>query len=122
VITIRTVKWEEGVRRGRPSNYRFLAFQQLISVFGSNRFSSPYGNTHSGLRYAKHLSKGRHGFTFASVHGDDVSVSKPISLHDLTNLNLNAFLKHRPDDDDGVNLSILSARVNSHGKFRQQAT
>ena len=94
--------------------------KQLISLFGSNRFSSSYGNTHSGLRYAKPVSKGRHGCTFLSVHGDDVSVSKSVSLHDLTNLDLNAFLKHRSIDDNGMDLSILSARVHSSGKFLQQ--
>jgi hypothetical protein len=33
---------------------------------------------------------------------------------------LYAFLKHWPADNDGVNLSVLSTRVNSCGKFLQQ--
>jgi hypothetical protein len=52
--------------------------------------------------------------------GDDVSISKSIPLHDLTNLDFNAFLKHRPADNDGVNLSVLSARINFRWKLLQQ--
>jgi hypothetical protein len=57
---------------------------------------------------------------FASIAWDDVGIDKPISLHDITEIYLDALLKHRPADNNCVKLSVLSARVNPRGKFLEQ--
>ncbi len=76
------------------------------------------------LASARGLISGRSGAYRDSkvmlFHRDDVGVCEPIPFNNLANANWDRLPKHGTSQDNGVNLSVFSTRVNPVRKFLQQ--
>ena len=116
-----TVWWthdfrKESSRKGVANNtYKSL----LEAIFTNSRLRVERENVEGQARGLS-ASPAPSGSTILSVHWNDVSVSKPIPIHNIADSDQDSFPKHRAAHDDRVDFPVLSTRVAILGELRNQ--